>query len=300
VSRIFDMLYKAEGEVADFVRPVVDAQTGRRPAEPGGPATEADAAPPPVPPSRQEAVPPPAPHARETRTVPLHIAAPSPLLPFEDGHWRPGEQYRILRTKIVQHPRQPRFIVVSSPAPGDGKSVSAINTAGALALKNEGQVLLLDADLRKSAVHAQLGLPQSPGLVEVLTGTATLDEALMRTRELPNLWVLPAGARAANPVELLDSARWRSLSAELREAFRYVIVDSPPVAAVADYELIQSVCDGVILVFRPDHTNRHLCRKALDFVQKGKFLGVVLNCVPEWAPAAHLGADYYYYSDKNA
>jgi len=63
---------------------------------------------------------------------------------------------------------------------------------------------------------------------------------------------------------------------------RYVIVDSPPVAAVADYALIQDVCDGVILVVRPDWTDRDLCRQSLDLVPKAKFLGVLLNCVPDW------------------
>src|SRR5262249_2151403 len=161
------------------------------------------------------------------RTRSLRLPAPSPLLPFEDGHWRSSEQYRILRTKISQHPQQPRVIVVSSPAPGDGKSVTAINTAGTLSLKSEGQVLLLDADLRKSAIHTQLGLPEGPGLVDVIRGTVKLEEALVRVQEFPNLYVMSAGAPSDNPVELLDSAQWRGLCDSLRGLFRYVIVDSP-------------------------------------------------------------------------
>jgi Mrp family chromosome partitioning ATPase len=80
--------------------------------------------------------------------------------------------------------------------------------------------------------------------------------------------------------------------------FRYVIIDSPPVGAVADYELIQAACDGVILVLRPDFTNRHLCQSALEFVPKAKFLGVLLNCVPDWSPARYVGSDYYYSGEK--
>jgi Mrp family chromosome partitioning ATPase len=75
-----------------------------------------------------------------------------------------------------------------------------------------------------------------------------------------------------------------------------VIIDSPPVGTVADYELIQAVCDGVILVMRPDFTNRQLCKIAFDFVPKDKFLGVVLNCVPDWSPGKYSGSNYYYYS----
>ena len=232
------------------------------------------------------------------RTLRFRLPAPSPLLPFEEGQWRPSEQYRILRTKIVQHPKQPNLIVISSPESGDGKSVSAVNTAGALSLKSEGKILLLDADLRKSAIHTLLGLPESPGLADVLKGACTLDEALVHTQDFPNLFVLPAGAPVDNPVELLDSAAWQALCVRLRGLFRHVIVDSPPVGAVADYDLIQAACDGVILVVRPNHTDRRLCQKALDNLPKAKFLGVLLNCVPDWNPARHAGGDYYYSGEK--
>jgi receptor protein-tyrosine kinase len=221
-------------------------------------------------------------------------------LPFDKGQWRPSEQYRSLRTKISQHPKQPHLIVISSPYSGDGKSVTAINTAGALALKSEGQVLLLDADLRRPVIHSQLGLPESPGLSDLLAGACTLEDALVHTREFPNLYAISSGAPPANPVELLDSTRWRELCAKLRDMFRYVVIDSPPIGAVADYELIQAVCDGVILVVRPDFTDRHLCQTALDFVPKAKFLGVVLNCVPDWSPARHSGYGYYYEHGEKA
>ena len=285
MSRIFEMLYKSKGEVADTVRPVVEMETGLPEA-----AVAAAAQP------QEEAPPAAAPLFPQIRTWNVRIAAPSPLLPFEE--WRPSEQYRILRTKISHHPRQPRMIVISSPASGEGKTVTAINAAGTLALKSEGKVLLLDTDLRRSAIHTQLGLPLSPGLTEVLMGASSLEEALVNVAELPNLYVLPGGKRQANPAELLDSAQWRSLAAKLRELFQYVISDSPPVGAVADYDLIQAVCDGVILVVRPDHTNRHLCQKALEIIPKNKFLVVLLNCVPDWSPSKYVGSDYYYSSEK--
>jgi capsular exopolysaccharide synthesis family protein len=234
--------------------------------------------------------------AAQFRTISLRIPAPSPLLPFEGANHRPSEQYRILRTKIVQHPKQPRVIVISSPAAGDGKSVTAVNIAAALSLKSEAEVLLVDGDFRRSAIHGQLGIPEAPGLADMLRGTCALEDAVVRTREFPHLFVLAAGALQSNPVELLDSAAWGALCARLRERFRYVIVDSPPVGAVADYDLIQAACDGVILVIRPDHTDRTLCMKALETVPKAKFLGVLLNCVPEWSLAKHAGADYYYYA----
>jgi capsular exopolysaccharide synthesis family protein len=299
VSKIFDMLNRGKGDIADMIRPLVEEQSvghARFRETKNGAGSPPKASVPAVP----EAAPDKAPALAAIRTLGLRLPAPSPLLPFEEGQWRPSEQYRILRTKIGQHPKQPHLIVVSSPAPGDGKSVSAINTAGALSMKSEGRVLLVDADLRKSAIHAQLGLPESPGLADVLKGTCSLEAALVRVQEFPNLFVMSAGTPVDNPVEMLDSEPWKELCARLRGLFRYVVLDTPPAGAVADYDLIQAVCDGVILVIRPDHTNRLLCRKSLETIPKAKFLGVLLNCVPDWSPGQRAGADYYYYSGKTA
>jgi capsular exopolysaccharide synthesis family protein len=186
-------------------------------------------------------------------------------------------------------------VVITSPSAADGKSVTAINTAAALALKSEGRVLLLDADLRKSAIHLQLGLPESPGLADVLAATSAVEDAIVRAREFPNLYVMSAGAPRPNPAELLDSQKWNSLSAELRGLFRYVVIDSPPLGGLVDYDLIQAICDGVILVLRPDATNRKLCWNAIRLIPVAKFLGVVLNCIPDWAPGRPAGPDYYGY-----
>jgi capsular exopolysaccharide synthesis family protein len=285
------MLYKDKGANSDAVMPVfeepavvkTDFKSERTPVDESVETPQAGT-----------------PSAPQIRSLNLRVPAPSPLLPFEKGHWRPSEQYRTLRTKIGQHPLQPNLIVFSSPDSGDGKSVTSINTAAALALNKDGQVLLVDADLRRSTVHGQLGLPESPGLSEVLSGASTLEGALVHIREFPNLHVLTAGVAPINPVELLDSDRWRELCQRLRGMFRYVIIDSPPVGAVADYELIQAVCDGVILVLRPDFTNRHLCQVAMDFVPQDKFLGVLLNCVPDWSPSRYAGASSYYYGGEKA
>src|SRR5690348_7466210 len=113
MSKLVDMLTRGKGEIADVIRPLVAS-------EPAPPPLKADA---------QNTLEAAAPVKTSTltaiRAVSLRLPAPSPLLPFEKGQRRASEQYRILRTKISQHPKQPHLIVVSSPAPGDGKSVSA-------------------------------------------------------------------------------------------------------------------------------------------------------------------------------
>ena len=220
--------------------------------------------------------------AIQARRLPLRIAAPSPLFPFDADCWEASEQYRILRAKLGQHPKQPRLIVISSAGSEDGKSVSAANIAGALSLKDQA-ILLLEADMRRPTMDTRLGIPRSPGLADVLMGACSLEEALVQTEELPNLYVITAGTAPPNAAELLETAQWHAMCVRMRSMFRYTIMDSPPMAAVADFDLIQAACDGVILVVRPDRTNRALCKKSLENVPKNKFLGVLLNCVPEWS-----------------
>jgi receptor protein-tyrosine kinase len=224
------------------------------------------------------------------RTMPVRITRESPLLPYDGDHWQAAEQYRVTRTKIVQHPMQPRMLVVSSAAPADGKTLTSINLAAAMAMKGEGNVLLADADFRLSSVHDRLGFPSGPGLAEVLAGDASLEQSLIRTEQFPDLYVLPAGTRPRNPTEILASSRWRALCGLLRRTFKYVILDSPPLGAVADYELIQEECDGVLLVIRPDHTARKPCFQAIRAIPPEKLIGVLLNCVPKW----FLNREYQY------
>ncbi len=223
------------------------------------------------------------------RTERLQIGPQSPLLPFDGSrlngsHQEAAEQYRIARTRITQHPKQPSMLVVASAGAGDGRTVTAINLAASLSLKTEGDVLLVDADFRHSSVHKQLGLSAAAGLGELLEGYASLERAIIRAAQFPHLYILQAGSPASNPGELLDSSRWKDLATRLRQLFEYVILDSPPVRAVADYQLIQAVCDGTLLVLRPDHTKRHMAAEAFEAIPKERLIGVVMNCVPKWFP----------------
>jgi capsular exopolysaccharide synthesis family protein len=232
------------------------------------------------------------------RKIRMRLPQRSPALPFGDDHWLANEQYRILRTKLLQHIKRPQVILVSSAGSGDGKSITAINLAGVLSLRSESRVLLVDGDFRKPNVHFQLGIPESPGLADILEGRCEPLEAIVATEDFPNLFLMTAGKPIDNPAELLQSSRWTSTAAWLKKQFRYIILDSPPIAAVADYDLLQSACDGVIVVVRPDHTSRPACMRALESVPKDKVLGVLLNCVTPWFLGGTSGYDYgapYYY-----
>ena len=281
MSKIFEALQKTGGEMAELVAnggeaaAVADASTASVMAavepEPEIPAYEEPA---------MEA--PHAPVAADVRTVAVRIRADAPILPFQPGHSREGEQYRIARTKIIHHPSQPRLVVISSAGSGDGKTVTAINLAGALALKSDAQVLLVEADLRRSGIAELLGLPEQPGLAEYLCGRCNLEDIIIRVEQFPNLCVAVAGRASANPVELLESPRFPTACREFRQRFKFVIFDAPPMETVADYDLIAEQCDGVVMVVRPDRTDRALCLEGIANVPKGKLVGVLMNCVSDW------------------
>ena len=150
-------------------------------------------------------------------------------------------------------------------------------------------------------------VPRSPGrwrsrnrpeLPKSLQGSAALSDAIVRIEAFPNLYVLPAGKMVENRTELLDSARWTTLCSTLRKQFDFTLVDAPPVNSVADYPLTERSADGVILVVRPDHTNRVRSVHAVHSVPKEKFLGVVMNAVEDWFLLRNN--HFYYYGYYNS
>ncbi len=201
-------------------------------------------------------------------------AKPIPLLAFMGNNTLAAEQYRVIRTKLCQHTRQPKLLLITSPMAGDGKTVTAINLAVALSLQGS-RVLLLDFDFRRSAATHMLGFAAAPGFSEVLQGAASLDQSSVKIA--PNLFLLPPGVES-NCKDLITSLRSRELLEALRSEFDFVVIDAPPIGSIAEYELVESACDGVVFVVRQDHTNRKLWRRAIQKVQKTKQLGVILTC----------------------
>ncbi len=226
--------------------------------------------------------------------LPIRVETGGPLLPFDGTHSEAAERYRIIRTKIAQHPAHPRVICVSSAGPGDGKTVNALNIASSLALKTDTTVILVDGDLRRPRLAPLLGVPESPGLAEYLAGRCTLAEAVVEITALPGLYLLRGGQCAANPAELLDSARWRSMVESLRAEFSFVVLDTPPIGLVTDYDLIREVSDGIVVIVRPGHSNRKLVYKALEQIPRDKLIGVVINCAEDWL-LWHSRNGYYGY-----
>ncbi len=161
----------------------------------------------------------------------------------------------------------------------------------AVSLAQAGQrVLLIDADMRKPKAHEILGVPQEPGLSNLLVGNAKASESVRKTA-VPSLWVVAAGRIPPNPAELLGSTRFRDFLGSLKDHFDWVIIDSPPVMAVTDASLIAHHASGVLFVVGAEMTSRHAAQRALEQLEQvqARFVGSVLNKVD-------LEHNAYYYS----
>jgi capsular exopolysaccharide synthesis family protein len=190
-----------------------------------------------------------------------------------------ADQYRVLRHTVEQRRRAAGLAIVgvTSAGPGDGKTTTAINLAGALAQDRGARVLLVDCDLRSSAMARRLGLAEGRGLVQAIVDPLlTLDDAV---RHLPrfNLDVMPAGFETASPYELLKSPRLGDLFETARRRYDYVVVDTPPVLPFPDCRVLSKVVDGFLLVVSAHRTPRGLVDESLEVLPRETVLGVVFN-----------------------
>ncbi|MDE3198080.1 MAG: CpsD/CapB family tyrosine-protein kinase [Acidobacteriota bacterium] len=213
-----------------------------------------------------------------------------------------AEQFRTMRARLLTLHPSPTVIVVSSPLIGDGKTVSAINLAAALAAPTGEQVLLIDADMRRPSVQKRLEIDSTIGLQEVLRGRERFEKAIVSEPRLGNLSVLPAGASVAQPAALLGTSHWKDLIGQFRKRYSRIVIDTPPVHGLGDYPLIAQPADGVLLVCRIDHTPRAALAESIR-ITGSKLLGIILNGLTEELLCKTPGARYYrnaYRSERNS
>ena len=195
-----------------------------------------------------------------------------------------AEQYQNLRLKIerLRQTRDLRVIAVTSPGASDGKTVTSINLAGALARGAASRVLLIDADLRRPEVANQLHLgTDGVGFADLVSaqgkpGDQSLQQAI-RPLDGHNVDVIPAGDIHGPVHEVFRSARLPQLLAEARERYDYVILDTPPLVPVVDSALLARVVDGVLIVVSANKTPRKLLEEALNELDANKVIGIVFN-----------------------
>jgi capsular exopolysaccharide synthesis family protein len=203
-----------------------------------------------------------------------------------------AEAFRSLRTALMLstagHP--PKYILLTSATPSEGKTTAAANLACILA-QGDARVLLIDADLRRPNVHHRFGLNGRVGLTTLLTGATTLEQSIQKIPEVPNLDVLVSGPIPPFPTEMISSEAMDKLLKHCGDVYTHIILDSPPVLSVTDGVLLARVADAVILVVRHGKSSKHIVRRARDLLLRSgaPMTGVVLNAVDLNSP------DYYGY-----
>jgi protein-tyrosine kinase len=225
-------------------------------------------------------------------------------LPFQPGGMllSPGnettavalEAYRALRTRLLraQAAEGLHSVVLTSAMTGEGKTLTTMNLGLCCAQLDDCRVLLIDSDLRTSGLSRLAGISEGVGLSDVLAGRVDFSDAIAAT-DLPNLFVLSAGTCEAPAPELFASNRWKELLDWCKVTFRLILVDSPPLLPVADFEQIVSCCDNALIVVRALKTERELLKKASERIDPKKMLGVVFN-------GASVEANGYYGYGSNS
>lgn len=205
-----------------------------------------------------------------------------------------AEAYRTIRTAIYFGAPEGRAkrILVTSPAPGDGKTTSASNLAIAMAQAGQ-RVLLIDCDFRKPMQHRIFGVEDGIGLTNVVAGQTPLGKAIKRTAT-KGLYLLPSGPVPQNPSEILNGHTFAQVLARLGEKFDHLVIDSPPIMPVTDARILGASCDVTILVLRAQKSTRRLSQHACESMLSvgSRILGVIVNDVPRRKD----GYGYRYYS----
>jgi capsular exopolysaccharide synthesis family protein len=219
------------------------------------------------------------------------------LIVFKNPQSPASEAIRHAHTAIMLSAsgRPPAAIMVTSPNPREGKTMVSSNLALTFALGGQ-QTLVIDGDLRKPRIHQIFEMDLQPGLSNYLTGSATLEE-ILRPSSVPNLSVLTAGTRPPSPGILMNSQEFKDLLGQLRERFKHIIIDTPPILAFSDGLIISVLTDGVLLVTKHNSTHRNAGRLAHQRLTqiRAPLMGAVLNCVDSLGQA-YGGYNYKYYS----
>ena len=199
------------------------------------------------------------------------------------------EQYKIFRTNVLSlnKGKSMKVIILTSSIHSEGKTVTALNLAIAVAQSTQKpKVLLIDGDLRRGSVAKYLGVNQKIGLSDLLTEKIEVEEALFHLDQIPNLTFLSSGSVPENPAELLDSDKMRGLIADMKGQFDYVFIDTPPIISVTDAGILGPQADGVIMVIQAGRTQRGIVKRATELLHQShtKLLGYLLTNIEYHLP----------------
>ena len=205
-----------------------------------------------------------------------------------------AESFRTLRTNIqyASVDEEYRVISVTSSEPAEGKTTISCNLAFAFA-QGEESVLLIDCDLRKPSIHKKLKLSNEKGLSELLSRKKEISDVMQKYSE--NLVVISSGKTPPNPSEMLGSKAMGTFLDEMKKHFDYIIIDTPPIGAVTDSQVLSTKVDGTILVVKAGQTKKDVVMNSINAIKKvnGNIIGTVLNGVEQ-----KDNKYYYYYGNE--
>lgn len=236
-------------------------------------------------------------------SIPRRALARGQRLRFASNS-RESEACRAIRTALLcgMHREQARTILVTSPGPQEGKTLLVSNLGMAMAQAGQ-KTLIVDADLRKPVKQRVFMMDgHGKGLVDVLTGTISLREAI-RPTDIDRLDVLEGGQSTPNPSELLNGPAFAAVLEQLKGQYDRILIDSPPVGIVTDAQILAALCDSTLLVLRAEESSRILTQRARDALGAvgAQVAGAIVNDVSKRnSRYGHYSGYGYYYSHHDS
>jgi len=229
-------------------------------------------------------------HHPTPRLLSTSLDDPTRVICLAEPRSATAEAYRALGTSILLASPELKTLLISSPLPSEGKTMTAANAAVVIAQQGK-HVLVVDADLRKPGVHLEFGIANNSGLAELLSDSIDEQRAIQQLNRLSNLSVIAAGSSQAMAAEMLGSAKMQELMQSWRTRYDYVILDTPPMLAVTDAVRLSSQADSVLLVIRSGQTSRDALARSCDVLNQASVpvLGIVVNDV-----SSRSAGSYYY------
>lgn len=217
-----------------------------------------------------------------------------------------ADEFRVIKRPILRNARgksgtrirNGTLIMVTSALPGEGKTFTALNLAMSIAMEVDNTVLLVDGDVAHPSFPDLLGVPQAPGLLDLLTkGDIDVADALVKTN-IDKLTIMSAGSRHRRATELLASEQMASLLTDLASRYpdRIVIFDSPPLLATTEARVLATNMGQIVMVVASDATTQHAVKHALAAIESCEIVMMVLNK----ARQSDVGTYYGYYTDDDA
>ena len=189
------------------------------------------------------------------------------------------------------------IVLVTSAIPGEGKTFNALNLALSIARERDLDVLLVDGDVAQPSLSASVGLAGRPGVTDLLRDPRLAVEDVTYSTNIVGLYLLPAGARHDNAPELLSSARMETVAAELSRRMTpgVVVIDSPPILATNEAQVLTRYAGQVLLVVRADSTEQRVVTEALSLIDRNRPVSAILNRIEPSLVSRYYNHYYYGY-----